>query len=242
MDDAAPEPRPLRIDRLCWPEVARRFRVDPRLILPVGTTLQHGPHLPLCTDSVIAARLAEALARQQDVLVAPTLVYGACSRRDGEYAGTAALEQKTLHRVLNDLVGVWEQQGVDEIYLLTAHGYGPHISAIATVVSERARIRAIDLHSADLSPLLEDDGPEHAGEMETSLMLHYAPELVRRDEIRDQRVSREELTRLTVGEEPIPRPGSSGTVGAPSLASPEKGRRIHDHLVQLFGDRLFDGS
>lgn len=238
--EPAADPRPLRLDRLPWPQVAERLRGDPRLLLPVGTLLQHGPHLPLSTDSVIATRLAEELAWRQGVLLAPTLTYGVSSRREAGYAGTASLEQKTLRRVLNDLIGAWEQQGVQEIYLLTAHGYGPHISAIAAVVSDEARIRAIDLHSADLTHLLDDGAPEHAGEMETSLMLHYAPDLVRRDAIRDARVSREQLTELTVGEEPVPPPGSAGTVGTPSLASSEKGRRIHAHLVQLFGNRLFD--
>lgn len=159
-----PRPDAPRLERLSWPEVVAHLQEDSRLVLPVGTLLQHGPHLPLSTDTIIVSRLAGELCARHGVLLAPTLPYGANSRRERAYAGTAALERKTLHRVLNDLVGTWEPQGVDEILLLTAHGYGPHVSALATAMSEHARIRAVDLKTVDLERFRSGPrGPEHAG-------------------------------------------------------------------------------
>ena len=69
----------VRMDDLPWTDVASHLRGDPRILLPVGSTLQHGPHLPLSTDSVIASRLADALSARHGVLVAPTLPYGVVS-------------------------------------------------------------------------------------------------------------------------------------------------------------------
>jgi len=229
----------VRMDDLPWTDVASHLRGDPRVLLPVGSTLQHGPHLPLSTDSVIASRLADALSARHGVLVAPTLPYGVVSSVEQEYAGSASVDRKTLHRSLNQLIGVWERQGVEEFVLLTAHGHGPHIAAIATVVSERSRVRSVDIHSVNLEEFLEGRaGTQHGGELETSLMLHLAPELVRTDRIADAPLEPAEERKRVVGEEPVPERGSPGVVGTPSLASPEKGRRVFEHLVGFIGTRV----
>lgn len=229
----------MRLDERPWTEVAEHLRRDPRLLLPIGSTVQHGPHLPVSTDSLVVTRLADALSSRHGVLVAPTLPYGVASRIEQEYAGTSSVDRKTLHRSLNDLVGVWEGHGIEEFVLLTTHGFGPHIAAMATVVSERARVRAVDIHSVDLGDLLEEKArDQHGGELETSLVLHLAPELVRTDRIVDAPPDPGETGRRAVGEEPVPEPGSPGVVGTPSLATAEKGRRVFDYLVEFIGDRV----
>lgn len=230
---------PARLDRLPWSDVAEHLRRDPRLLLPIGSTLQHGPHLPVSTDSLVATRLADALSARHGVLVAPTLPYGVASRVERDYAGTSSVDRKTLHRSLNDLVGVWERQGVEEFVLLTAHGYGPHIAAMATVVSDGARVRSVDIHSVDLGDFLAEEArKQHAGELETSLLLHLAPDLVRTDRIADAPLDPDESGSRVQGEEPVPAPGSPGVVGRPSLASAEKGRRLFAHLVSIIGERV----
>lgn len=231
---------PLRLADLTWREAVRHLREDPRLLVPVGVLLQHGPHLPLGTDTLVVTRLAEEISRREGVLVAPTLPYGAGSERDGEYGGSAPLRGKTLHRILNELVAAWESHGVEEFVLLTTHGYGPHLQAMATVASERARVRAVDVHAVDLSDFLETHhGGEHAGELATSLLLHLAPEKVRREEMEDLDLPVEVVGQLRVGEEPVPPPGSPGVVGRPSRASAEKGRAVFEYLVEFLGERVF---
>ena len=242
--DSSPPPSerdgPFRLAELPWRRVVRAIRSDPRLLVPVGSLVQHGPHLPLGTDIIVVTRLAEEISRRRGVLVAPTVPYGAGSERDAEYAGSAPVRGKTLHRTLNELVSSWEKHGFREFVLLTAHGYGPHLQAMATVMSETARIRAVDLHAVDLSEYLEvHHGGEHGGELATSLMLHLEPELVATGEVEDLELPTEAVAGLRVGEEPVPPPGSSGVVGRPSLASAEKGRRVFEHLVEFLGERLF---
>ncbi len=230
-----------RLAELTWPEVAAWFRRDPRLILPVAACVQHGPHLPLETDLVITAAIAEGIGARYRVLVAPPLAYGAASETDQAYAGTAALRSKTLHRALNDLVSTWEAQGVMEFVLLTSHGFGPHYRALVSVMSEHARIRAIDINVVDLSPVLfKPMSPERAGEVETSLMLYLEPDRVRLNVREDLEVAPERLDTLVDGSEPTPLPGSSGVIGRPTAATAEKGKRIYDYLVRYIGERLFE--
>lgn len=230
-------PTAARLDRLTWPEAAAWFRRDPRLLLPVGTCLQHGPHLPLGADTIVVERLAEAVSERTGILVAPTLAYGVGSDFERSYAGTATLERKTLHRVLNELVDSWERQGLEEIVLMTAHGYGPHIQAMAAVVADVLRVRAVDIHAIDLAPFLQGGCiAEHAGEMDTAILMHLAPELVREDRIADG--EEREGMKTAVKDEPVPPPGSPGVVGRPSLATKENGRRICDYLVDYISRRL----
>lgn len=229
-----------RLDRLTWKEAAEWFRRDPRLLLPVGTCLQHGPHLALGADTAIVEAVAGALAARYRVLLAPTLAYGASSERERAYAGTASLRPKTLHRVLNELVARWEAQGVREFILITAQGYGPHVSALLAVLAERARIRAVDLNEVDVSGLLSGPaGPEHAAEFETSLLLHLDPSLVRPDEIRDPEEAGATRGDPKGGSEAVPPEGSAGVVGRPSTATARKGREIYAYLVEHIGERLF---
>lgn len=232
-----------RLADLTWPEAAARIRRDPRLIIPVGTCLQHGPHLPLDTDAVIITAVAEGIAARHEVLLAPTLPFGAGSDREQGYAGTASIRSKTLHRVLNEIVAAWEDQGIREIALLTAQGFGPNYRAMVSVIAERVRIRAVDLNTVDLSAHLAEPGlPEHAGELETSLMLYLSPGSVRLDAIVDTPVDSETLDVVMDGSEPLPLEGSPGVLGRPSAATAEKGREIYAHLVEYLGDRLFAGE
>jgi len=226
-----------RLDCLTWPEAADWFRRDPRLLLPVGTCLQHGPHLPLGADTIVVERLARAVSERTGILVAPTLAYGVSSDIERSYAGTAALERKTLHRVLNELIDSWERQGLEEIILMTAHGYGPHIQAMAAVVADFVRVRAVDIHAIDLAAFLRGGhDAEHAGEMDTAILLHLAPELVREDRVEDEGPG--EGIRRAVKDEPVPPMGSPGVVGRPSLATRESGRRICEYLVDYISRRL----
>lgn len=231
-------PLAARLDRLTWPEAAAWFRRDPRLLLPVGTCLQHGLHLPLGADTIVVERLAEAVSEQTGILVAPTLAYGVTSDLEQAYAGTAALERKTLHRVLNELVSSWERQGLEEIVLMTSHGYGPHIQAMASVMADVARVRAVDIHAIDFSAFLRGGGlaAEHAGELDTAILLHMAPDLVRKDRVADGEPV--DGARAKVRDEPVPLPGSAGVVGRPSLATAENGRRICEYLVDYVSRRL----
>ncbi len=171
---------PTRLDELTSVEIADWFRRNPRLLLPVGSCTQHGLHLPVGTDNQITECLAQAVCSRTGILLAPLLPYGVASSKDLELAGTAGLERKTLHRVLNELVESWERQGLEEITLLTGNGNVRHIQAMAMVLAKAVRVRSVDTRAIDVSRFLDSGVTDHAGEFDTSLMLHLAPDLVRK--------------------------------------------------------------
>ena len=231
-------PRPRRLKELRPPAVAALLAADPRLIVPVGTCEQHGPHLPFGCDTIIVERLADDLSARFGVLRAPVVEYGVNTPVEREIPGNAAMRKKTLHRLLNDLIGAWEDGGVREFILLTAHRYDPHQEALATVITARARIRAVDIFAVDIADLLEGQAePMHGDEVDTSLLLYIAPDLVHMEAAEDYMVSREVLRRFRRGQGRLPL-GSPGSVGRPQLASPEKGRLIYERILDRIAERV----
>jgi creatinine amidohydrolase len=237
---SADKPRPLLMEGMTWPEVAEYLERDQRLIIPIGTCEQHGRHLPLGTDSLMAEELAHDLSAEFGVLVAPTLSYGVNVETEQDYAGTGSLRRKTLHRVLNDLLAAWERHGFEEFILITANFHDPHLDAVTTVVTEQARVRVVDLQSVRIGQFLEKQtGPEHAGEAETSVVLYLAPELVRKDEVKDYPLAPAEVKRYLRGRMPRPPAGCEGAIGHPSAASAEKGEKIYQHVLDKLRTKLF---
>src|SRR5690242_12200890 len=219
---------PLHLKTLVPDEVRAALERDPRLLVPVGTCEQHGPHLPLGCDTILVERLADDLSAEFRILRAPTVEYGVNTATKRPYPGNATVRRKTLHRWMNELLGSWEQAGVESFIILTAHGHDPHQEALSTLRTRQARIFTVDVFSLDFSGLLEDaDGPMHGSELDTSLMLFLAPELVRMERAQDFDVpekQRSRYLRRRLGSLPLPK-RSPGSLGRPSLATAEKGER-----------------
>jgi creatinine amidohydrolase len=234
-----PAAKPRRLKEMIPSEVAAAQAADPRLIIPVGTCEQHGPHLPISCDTLIVERLADDLSAEFCVIRAPTVEYGVNSTTERVFPGNGSVRKKTLHRMLNDLLDSWESCGFEEFILLTAHGHDPHQEALATVITTQARVRVVDIFSVDFHTLLEGQSePMHGDEVDTSLMLYIAPDLVRLDLAEDYMMSREELRRYRRGWLKIPR-GSSGSIGRPSLASADKGAAIYACIRERVRSRVF---
>jgi len=231
---------PLRLKEMAPDDVELAIAANPRLIVPAATCEHHGRHLPLGCDALIVERLADDLSAEFGIVTAPTIEYGVNAETAEVLAGSASVRRKTLRRLLNDLLLDWEKTGVEEFLVLTAHGHAPHQEALATVVTDRARVRVIDIFSMDLGEVLESPGgPIHGGEVDTSLMLYVAPHLVRMDLARDYILPEPERRRYRRGTRLL-LPGSSlGSVGAPTLASPEKGKRIYEFIRGRIRDRVF---
>lgn len=224
---------PLALDELTWIDVAAHLARDPRLLIPVGALEQHGAHLPLGSNVLIGRRFALDLSREFGVLRAPTFHFGVNVRTERAYAGTASLGRKTLHRALNELLDAWEGHGVTEFIILTAHRHDPHLEALASLVTTGARVRVINVWDVPIHDLLDGtEVAEHAGEAETSLMLHLYPDLVRMDRARDFQLSPDEFRRYMRGGMPSPPPGGSGCVGRPTLATAEKGARLYTRILE----------
>jgi creatinine amidohydrolase len=137
------------------------------VVVPLGATEQHGPHLPLGTDTTIACALAFGLAAaRDDVMVAPALPYGSSGEHAG-FPGTLSIGRAALHAVLVELARSWD----GPMLFVCAHGGNaePLRDAVRKLRIEGREVRA-------WSPAF--GGDVHAGRVETSLMLALAPELV----------------------------------------------------------------
>ena len=234
---STPTRTPRRIKEMRPDDVRSTIGADPRLIIPVGTCEQHGPHLPLGCATIIAQRLADDLSSATGVIVAPTVEYGVNANTEGAFPGNATLRKKTLHRMLNDLLDSWEATGFREFILLTAHDYDAHQEALDTVITRSARVRVVDIYAVNLSDILEGQNEHlHGGEADTSLMLYLAPELVRMEWARDFIPS--DPKRYRRGKMRVPK-GSAGAVGRPTLATAAKGKALYERLRERIGDRIF---
>ncbi|HZD06303.1 MAG TPA: creatininase family protein [Longimicrobiales bacterium] len=217
------------LENLTWREVGRILARDSRLLFPVGALEQHGAHLPLGTSTFIAETLARDASEEHGVLLAPTLAYGVVMSHPGRFAGQTGVGRKTLHRAVNELFARWEDHGVSEFVAITAHRFEPHLDALLMALTSDSLTTVIDLYRIDVSDLLESPPHlEHAGELETSLMRHLAPERVREDEIEMARVPPGRARTYMRGGMPTPPAGSPGFVGRPDLATAEKGRLIYE--------------
>jgi creatinine amidohydrolase len=234
---ARPTPRLLKGMRPA--DVAATVERDPRLIVPVGTCEQHGPHLPLGSDTFIVERLASDLSAEFGVLSAPAVEYGVNVETEKGFAGNASIRKKTLHRLLNDLLDSWEVTGVREFILITAHEHDPHLEALSTVITSVARVRVVDIFGVDFSDLLQGQTePMHGDEVDTSLLLYIAPELVDMSLAQDYMMSRDEVRRYRRGWLKVPL-ASAGSIGRPTLATAEKGRAIYERIYTKIRDRIF---
>jgi len=221
------------LENLSWPEVGRALARDPRLIVPVGALVQHGPHLPLGTNTFIAEAVARTASQEFRVLRAPTFQFGVRGPEREDYAGTAGLQRKTLHRAVNELLAEWEDHGVQEFILLTAHRLEAHIEALLMALTSSASTIVVNLYSLDVGDIL-DGSPlsEHGGELETSLMLHLAPELVHLQHAADIIPDPKTLRKYARGRVATPPPGSRGILGAPSRATREKGAAVFSRYIK----------
>jgi mycofactocin precursor peptide peptidase len=160
----------VRLGARAWPDLDPGAR--PVLVIPLGATEQHGPQLPLETDTLIARAIAEAaVAGREDVVAAPALAYGASGEHAG-FPGTLSLGQAVLEEAVVELVR--SADAFEGVVLVSWHGGNAEPLARAV-----RRLREEGRRVVSWRPRVEGDA--HAGRVETSLMLAIAPELVGRD-------------------------------------------------------------
>ncbi|MEU7531886.1 creatininase family protein [Saccharothrix sp. NPDC042600] len=203
-------------------------------VLPVGSFEQHGPHLPLATDTLIACAIARGLADAYPVQLLPPITIS-CSHEHADWPGTVSISARTLHSVIMDVA---ESLPGLPLVIVNAHG-GNYV--LSNVVQESRRM-ALYPTSADWAEARAAAGVEtpsatdmHAGEIETSILLHVHPEVVRPGFETADHVADDRRHLLTTG---MAAYTSSGVVGRPSRASADKGRDLLAALVGGFARHL----
>lgn len=223
-------------------------------ILPIGSIEQHGPHLPLSTDLVVADTLARdaatAFGDEIELVLLPTLAYSK-SNEHAWSAGTMWLSATTLLAVLDDIARCLATTPVQRLVMLNGHGGN---SALLQVASRDIRL-AHELRTFVMHPSLPPDhggtAPAselgmgiHAGLEETSLMLHLRPDLVRMD-LAERSVPEHLASFERVG---WGRPvsfgwlsddfGTNGTLGDPTGATAERGKERYEAMLAAAGESL----
>ena len=160
------------------------------VILPVGSVEEHGPHLPLGTDTFHAIEVAHRAAELRPVLVAPPVFYGIC-RSTREHPGTVSISGDALRALLKDLGREFYRQGLRRLILISGHAGGTHMCALVeageALLEEFADVRVAVVNVLDLlrevltarPDLIKTKGDSHAGEVETAIMLAAHPHLVK---------------------------------------------------------------
>jgi creatinine amidohydrolase len=246
---------------MTWKDVEAYLKASRALVIPVGTCEQHGLHLPLSTDTLIAEAFAERLSDASGVAVAPTLAYGVNLPCDRFVPGTAGFTFDSLRECAGDLLEDWERQGFRQFFFLTAHGCAsdgysfahhealkqaalPFLEELPCQETDGGGDAASDEQETTVSILFPywtgigdiltgQDGVEHACEAETSLMLHLHPGLVHMEQAADGPPDGE--AGFDAYPEGVasgpPEPGWTGAEGRVTAATAEKGRLIFERCL-----------
>ena len=215
------------------------------IIFPFGTVEEHGSHLPLNTDTLIIFELLKRVVKKKKVFLAPAISYGVCTTTS-QHPGTIGITPPTLRRLTRDIVTDAYRKGLRNFFLITGHGGGLHSAALKEAAEELVEsLRGItmgvfcpyDLLYKELAELAETTNDSHAGEIETSLVLALAPQLV-------QGRAKEDYPRL-------PRPfvvkdkaryWRSGVWGNPAKATREKGEKAAVFMVNKIIEIIDQGE
>jgi len=237
-------------DELTWPEINEAVLAGKVVLLPIGSTEQHGHHLPLDTDNFLARSVCIAAARQipRETLVMPTIPYG-YNEHALDFPGTIHVTYEHFIEYCLDVCKSVAHAGFSRIIIIDGHGSNEHLCEFiarratletdAVVASTLWTNLAIDTFQAIRTS--EFGGAAHACELETSAYLHLAPERVQMDKARDHyggaagaqgagRQSRFMSVDITGGWGPMKvvrwtsAATPTGVSGAPTLATAEKGR------------------
>jgi creatinine amidohydrolase len=222
--------------RLTWCELAElRRRVD-MVILPVGSTEQHGPHLAMDTDTVSAASVALAVGARTGVPVLPAIPYGCSLGHSRRWPGTLSLEPATLTRVVVEVLRWVHHAGFRRVLMLNGHvtNWAPLRCALEYVRSELddclVALRDVGGVSERVRAEFSADAEDwHANCGETSLMLAVAPDRVRVDEM--ARADDPDRTHGLLFAHPVNRTSANGVTGSPSRATRAAGERLFATIV-----------
>lgn len=226
---------------LTWPEIDRLDR-DTVLLLPLGATEQHGPHLPVSVDSVFARSFCAYASAKAGAVVLPPIVYGCSLGHTDHWPGTLSVWPDVLATTIRQIVHFLLSYKFKRLMLINSH-WGNTSSArcaIDTIRFEHASRLSIGLRSTfDITPSVwqqftDDAADFHANRAETAIMMFLAPTSVRADLLQDS--DDPDRTAGHVFTHTVPDTSTNGVTGYPSRATAEDGKKL---FIEI-GDALVD--
>ncbi len=224
---------------LTMKEVREAAEANKVMILPVGSVEEHGPHLPLCTDSLQPEYVAVEVAKKTDSLVAPPLKYGICTTTR-VFPGTISISFQSLYRITREIIEEFIRNGFKRFLILSGHANEEQMAALKLAAhnvlwkhsaeAEKRKLRIIVCSDYDFAYELrgkyfsEEDG--HGGTIETSRVMAIKPNLIRGK----RRKNMQKLPKFEIIMNPkefLP----EGIRGDPAVASAEKGKFINNYII-----------
>jgi creatinine amidohydrolase len=228
------------IEEMTMPEFEEGLKSCKTVYIPFGSVEEHGSHLPLSTDTIEAYEVGKRAAERIALFVAPPVHYGSC-RSTACHPGTISISTGTLKALLKDIVRSLQLHGMQNFIALTGHAGGAHRMALQDAGEEliaelpeinMAVVTEYDLAKVAGAHLIETVGDAHAGEIETSRIMHSHPQLVKGNGLAEYPSF---PTGILVRDKRSFWPG--GVWGDPTKASAEKGRILEsvvaDKVVEL---------
>lgn len=210
-------------------------------VLPVGSFEQHGDFLPLITDTVVAGLIAQRISSDHGLFALPPVTVS-CSHEHAGFAGTVSISARTLQVVVEDIAASARSAGIRQLVIVNGHGGNYVVQNIVQEANARGEATALFPARTDWDRAREEAGLEtshshdmHAGELEVSLLLYGAPDLVR-DSYKSADFNTYPRPHLLV--KGMKGYTETGVLGHPSLASAEKGKALLESLSRCFDEHL----
>lgn len=176
-----------------WPQLEEAIKKDTMIIIPVGTTEEHGRHLPIETDALIAEMYGDGFGKALDgiipVLVTRPIYFGYSMNIVEKWPGTLKIRTRVFMDYMFDIINSFMKMGFTKIVLLDCHGNhdGPLRTVMREIADEHGKfictLAPAKLCQAEYDRIKKDpEGDIHGGEWETSMILAFKPELVNKDE------------------------------------------------------------
>lgn len=222
-------------------EAGEEARGAEHAILPVGSFEQHGRYLPLITDTAVACAVSIELAATYRLFMLPPVTIS-CSHEHSAWRGTVSISSRTLQAIIDDVYASVAMSGYRSLTIVNGHGGNYVLSNIVQEGSAAGKSMALFPSGGDWKQarragnlVTNDHEDMHAGELETSILLHANPELVTPGYESADWIANDRRHLLTSG---MRRYTETGVIGRPSLATAEKGKTVLGSLVESFADVL----
>lgn len=209
-------------------------------IIPVGSVEQHASHLPVGTDYLIAQKVSEALAERIDAFLLPVIPFSTCYEHRGT-VGSVCFKPDTFYKMLQDLVLCLKDQGFNRIVVLSCHGgtfiIKPCIRELNALYDDLVVIYPELPLSERRKKVQENLNDIHAGESETSKILYFYEELVKKD-LMMKNDCIPDVPQNFLSYAPLPVLSSTGAWGKPSLATKEKGEKLFKIAIDEYAEYI----